>query len=233
MPNDTPYSVAADADVARLLHRSGHWDQALAVLPAGATALRARILTDRFFWRLDDPAEAESAVAALSPDDPVLAGFHGAQIAYTRLLFGIGRRAGDADRAREGFTAATGDARLGGWGWFWLGVLADHVDDAPETASTAYAEALELARRHDDRMLESYAVRHIGDHALRAGDTSGLGLLRRSYDLRAALGARPQTAAAAVTLAAELPSGPEADGLMESAAHTARELQLTWLLKAL
>jgi hypothetical protein len=49
----------------------------------------------------------------------------------------------------------------------------------------------------------------------------------------AAVGARPQTAAAAATLAAALPPGQEADQLRESAAITARELQLTWLLQGL
>lgn len=57
--------------------------------------------------------------------------------------------------------------------------------------------------------------------------------LRRSYHLRAALGARPQTAAAALTLAVELPVGPEADQLREVASIAARELRLTWLLSAL
>jgi hypothetical protein len=43
---------------------------------------------------------------------------------------------------------------------------------------------------------------------------------------------RPQTAAAALTLAGELPLGAEADQLRETAGLTARELELTWLLSA-
>jgi len=97
----------------------------------------------------------------------------------------------------------------------------------------AYTPAMTWARQHEDLMLESYAARHLGDHALQAGDTSGLDLLRRSYYLRAALGARPQTAAAALTLSAVLPSGTEADQLRETAAVIARDLQLTWLLEQL
>ena len=69
--------------------------------------------------------------------------------------------------------------------------------------------------------------------ALQAGDAGGLDLLRRSYQLRAALGARPQTAAAAATLAAALPPGAEAGQLREAARITATELQLTWLLGSL
>jgi hypothetical protein len=61
----------------------------------------------------------------------------------------------------------------------------------------------------------------------------GIAQLRRSYHLRAALGARPQTAAAAFTLAGELSPGPEADLLRETAGLTAHELRLTWLAAAL
>ena len=89
------------------------------------------------------------------------------------------------------------------------------------------------ARDQSDLMLESYAVRHLGDHALRAADPGGLDLLRRSYQLRAALGARPHTAAAAATLAGALPAGAEAGQLREAARLTARELGLTWLLGTL
>jgi hypothetical protein len=230
MGYDTTDIVAPETDPARLLSRAGYWDQALAVLPAEATALRAQILTERFWWRLDDPAEAEAAVAELARQDPVRAQFCDAQLAYTRTVFAAGTRPSDTDRARDGFTAAAADERLAGWGSFWLGVLADNVDSVPASAAAAYTRAMTWARQHEDLMLESYAARHLGDHALQAGDTAGLDLLRWSYSLRAALGARPQTAAAALTLSAVLPPCAEADQLREAAAVIARELQLTWLL---
>lgn len=97
----------------------------------------------------------------------------------------------------------------------------------------AYRLAMTWARQHEDLMLESCAARHLGDHALQAGDTLGLDLLRSSYYLRAALGARPQTAAAALTLFAVLPPGTETDQLRQTAAVSARELQPTWLLDQL
>ena len=58
MAYDTTYIVLP-------LKRCGLWDEALAILPSDATALRAELLTDRFWWRLDGQAEAEQAVAAL------------------------------------------------------------------------------------------------------------------------------------------------------------------------
>ena len=76
-------------------------------------------------------------------------------------------------------------------------------------------------------------ARHIGGQLLERDRVRGIAQLRRSYHLRASLGARPQTAAAALTLAGELPPGTEADQLREAAALTARELGLTWLLRAL
>jgi len=235
MDSDSTYFVAAGPDPARALVRAGLWDHALAVLPAGAGALagRAQILADRFWWRLDDPAAAEAAVTALAATDPVLARFCAAQLAYTRLVFRTGTRPGDEDLAEDGFTAGAGDERIAGWGMFWLGVLADLVQDNPAGAVSRYTQALVWARDQSDLMLESYAVRHLGDHALQAADAGGLDLLRRSYQLRAALGARPHTAAAAATLADALPDGTEGGQLREAARLTARELGLTWLLGTL
>jgi hypothetical protein len=172
-------------------------------------------------------------VTGLAAAEPALGQFCAAQLAYTRLLFQASPRPGDPELAADGFSAGAADERIAGWGTFWLGVLADNVQHSPAAAVPRYTEALAWARDQGDLMLESYAVRHLGDHAVQAGDAAGLDLLRRSYQLRAALGARPQTAAAAATLAAALPAGAEAGQLRETALLTARELGLTWLLSTL
>jgi hypothetical protein len=233
MSVDAAYMMQDRSTVARLLHRMGRWDEALALLPADELPARAEVLVDRFFWRLDGAAAAEEAVTALRPSDPALAGFLDAQVRYTRLLFGLDPRPDDLERTREQFAAATTDARLAGWATFWVGVLADNVDGDADVAGSAYRQALDHAVQHGDALLESYAVRHIGGHLLEQDREHGIAQLRRSYHLRAALGARPQTAAAAVTLAGELPSGTEADQLLEAARLTARELGLSWLLRTL
>src|SRR5260370_39888066 len=126
MAYDTAYIVLR-------LKRCGLWDEALAILPSDATALRAELLTDRFWWRLDGQAEAEQAVAALREEDGLLAAFLDSQLAYTRLLFGQSPRPGDLARARAGFDSATRAQRLAGWALFWSGVAADVLeqDDAP------------------------------------------------------------------------------------------------------
>jgi hypothetical protein len=215
--------------IARALQRAGRWDLALDVLEPEAVALRAEILTDAFWWRLEGAAEAADAVAALRESEPARAAFLDAQLAYTRTLFGIDARPGDAERARAGFTAAASDRELAPWAAFWLGVVAELLDKDPAAAAEHYRRA--LAGADGDPLLESYAIRHLGGQALESGDTAGLDGLRRSYHLRAALGARPQTAAAAVTLADRLPDGPEARDLREAARTTARELGLRWLME--
>jgi hypothetical protein len=229
MPDDTTY-------IALRLMRCGLWDEALAILPSDATALRAELLTDRFWWRLDGQAEAEQAVAALHEEDGLLAAFLDSQLAYTRLLFGQSPRPDDLARARCGFDSAARDRRLAGWGLFWRGVTADVLEKDQATAAGLFAQALAAALRDADPLLESYALRHQGGHAVES-DTdreTGLDLLRRSYYLRAALGARPQTAAAAATLAEALPpESTERGHLLQTAAATARELNLTWLTSAL
>jgi hypothetical protein len=229
MAYDTTY-------IALRLMRCGLWDEALAMLPSDATALRAELLTDRFWWRLDGQAEAEQAVAALYGEDGLLAAFLDSQLAYTRLLFGRSPRPGDLARARDGFDSAAREQRLAGWGLFWRGVTADVLEKDQAAAAGLFAQALAAALRDADALLESYALRHQGGHAMESGadPETGLDLLRRSYHLRAALGARPQTAAAAATLAEVLPpQSTERDHLLQTAAATARELNLTWLKSAL
>lgn len=233
MDTNTAYIVNPAGDSARALTRAGLWDLALELPGTVSTALRAEILTDRFWWRLEESAATEAAVAALLEEDPLLGGFYDAQLAYTRTLFGIDSRPEDPQRARAGFAAAAGDEQLTGWARFWLGVLAEHVDHSPQQATGHFNQALGQAVDDNDPMLESYAIRHLGGQALDNGDTAGLDLLRKSYHLRAALGARPQTAAAAATLAASLPPSREAGQLKKIAAETAHELRLTWLIKAL
>jgi hypothetical protein len=228
LANNT-YITAAEA-----LHRAGDWDTALALLSdrGEEAGRRAQILVDRFFFRQDDPTAATTAVDGLDPDT-VPARYLRAQLAYTRLLFDRDPLPDDAQTAAAGFAAAAGDPRLRGWGSFWLGVLADNVHEDAATARARYDEALRLSQQDGDLLLESYVVRHLGGHALADDRAAGLRLLRRSLQLRAALGARPQVAAAQAALADELPDGPERDLLREAALAAARDLGLTWLVDAL
>jgi hypothetical protein len=220
----------------RRLQRAGQWHDALAALPPGdASPLRADILADRFWWRHEGAPEAQAAVDELS--DTAFAALLGAQLAYTRLLFGLDGGPDDREVARRGFTTALGDDRLRGWAHFWLGVYADNVEEDHAAAAGRYAAALDSATdaadgTPGDPLLESYAVRHQGFHAFDE-PAKAIPLLRRSLYLRAALGARPAVATAAVALAEALREDAEADTLRQIADLTARELGIAWLLAEL
>jgi hypothetical protein len=216
--------------LASRLQLAGEWDGALTLLAGqdGDTAgQRAGILVDRYWWRLDDPAPAEQAVAGLG--DQGLRGYLAAQLAYTRLLFRLGSRPGDEQTIRDGLREAGRHDGLRGWATFWQGVVAERVHGDQGTANRRYDEALALCRSGEDLLLESYVVRHQGAHLLESDPPAGEMLLRRSLYLRSALGARPQTAAAQATLAGVLQPGPERDMLLQTARATAGELGLTWL----
>lgn len=63
--------ISNDAYMASRLHLLGEWDAALAVLgPDAAPELRAEIAVDRWFFRMQNHAEAEEAVAALDSASP-------------------------------------------------------------------------------------------------------------------------------------------------------------------
>lgn len=242
-PYITAPGPAVHADlVARLvnrLHLDGEWDGALALLGGAdsdgkdhdTAAIRARILVDRNWWRLDDPAPAERAVAGL--EDSALRGYLAAQLAYARILFELGPRADDEQALHAGLQEAARDETLRAWVMFWQGVVADNIHDDPDTASQRYGQALALCGEGGDLLLESYVARHQGAYLIESDRPAGEMLLRRSLHLRSALGARPQTAAAQATLAGELLPGPERDMLVQAARSTASELGLTWLKQEL
>ncbi|HEY7144463.1 MAG TPA: hypothetical protein VH637_09465 [Streptosporangiaceae bacterium] len=230
---DSAQAAAHSRPVTRLASRlslDGEWDGALALLDGqdGDTAgLRARILFDRHFWRLDDPAPAGRAAAGL--EDLALRGYLTAQLAYARILFDLGPRPDDEQTIRAGLREAARSEELRGWATFFQGVVADnvHADDA--TARHCYDEALALCRGREDLLLESYVVRHQAGHLIDSGQPGGEMLLRRSLYLRSALGARPPAAAAQAALASVLPPGTERDTLLRAARAAASELGLTWL----
>ena len=191
MPDATYFSDPALAPV-RHLQRAGQWDLALDLLGDKSADLRAEILTEKFMWQLVPVDLAE--VKAASPE---LAELLIAQISYWHKLFKL-EGGPDVDEAAV-FAAASG-----GWAAFWHGVVQDNVHLNPELAKAEYARAAELAP--NDRFLESYVVRHQGAHLLEDEATGpGARPPARSLQLRAALGARPQLAAAQNTLAQFLP----------------------------
>lgn len=221
--------------VARRLFRSGEWDAALAAL-AGRTdteavQLRAEIAYERYFFTLEDYDTAATLVDAVDPGS-AWGRYLRAKLAYSRLLFKNDPKPEDRETAEAGFRTAAADPELRPWCTFFLGVLMDNIVEDRAAAAELYNEALTIARAEGDGFVESVIIRHQSYHAIheRGDRDEGLRLLRRSLHLRAAVGARPQTAAAMVLLAAELPvDDPERAMLAEAAGSVAQELKLAWV----
>ncbi|MGW2032226.1 hypothetical protein [Streptomyces sp. NPDC001811] len=222
--------ISNDAYMASRLHLLGEWDAALAVLgPDAAPELRAEIAVDRWFFRMQNHAEAEEAVAALDSASPTAQLLTG-RLAYSRLLFRRDTRADDRAAAEAAYRAAAedGDEILSAWAEYHWAVLLDNIDEDAAGALPRYETALEVATKSGDGLFESYIIRHLAPHKEPA---ERLAMLRRSLHLRAALGARPQTIAAQALLAEYLPEGdPERAELLRTFRPGAEELHIAWLL---
>jgi hypothetical protein len=227
--------IADETYIAGRLHRSGDWDAALTVL-AGSTGteaaeLRAEILYERYFFQVDGLDAAVEAIDALDVES-AWAQYLRAKLGYSRLLFNKDPRPDDYQAAEAGFRAAARDPALRGWSLFHHAVLADNIAEDHDAARVLYDRALAVARTERDTYLESYVIRHLAAHA--GTPAEGLDLLRRSLLLRSAAGARPQAAAAMLTLAGELAADdPERATLIEAARPVAEELRLSWVLSGL
>lgn len=133
VPAESPGRPGLMAGLVNRLHLDGEWDGALALLDGasrdgnegGTAATRARILVDRYWWRLDDPAPAEHAVDGLG--DRILRGYLAALLAYTRVVFALGPRPGDEQLVRTGLQEATRDETWRAWATFWQGCAADNM----------------------------------------------------------------------------------------------------------
>jgi hypothetical protein len=227
--------VAHEAYIAGRLHRLGDWDTALAVLARStgteAAELRAEIGYERYLFQVDGLAAAVAAIEALDPES-AWGQYLRAKLAYSRLLFDKDPQADDYQTAEAGFQAAAKDPALRGRSLFHHGVLADNIAEDHDAAKALYDQALAIARAEHDTYLESYVIRHLAAHT--SAPAERLGLLRRSLHLRSAAGARPQVAAAMLTLAQELePDDPERAALVETARSVAEELRLSWVLAGL
>jgi hypothetical protein len=193
MLSDAISFAAPDLAPARYLLRAGQWDTALAIVPdtPEGRLLRADILVDRQFWRLDPVQDALAAVDAVRSAHPEAADFLTGQLEYWRRLQRPDAPAIAGDPV-DTFEALAADTRFGGWAGFWHGVALELLNQDRPGAAAAYIRALEEAVSRGDLLLESYAVRHLGGHAYDAGQTDrAIELMERSYDLRAAVGARP------------------------------------------
>ncbi|MGH6656991.1 MAG: hypothetical protein ACRDVE_17525, partial [Actinocrinis sp.] len=203
MKSDRTYYAHPSLAPARRLQRAGDWMGALRLVPPGTAGdvLRAEILVDRHTWRLDPVDEALSAIDTVHAADPDAAAFLTAVLEFWRTLAGSGGASLGPDPVAQ-FAGLDGAASIApGWAAFWHGVTLENLRKEQDAAQAAYRRALAVALDEPDPLLESYVVRHQAFFLVEHDREAGLGLLRRSIQLRAACGARPHVAAAQAALA--------------------------------
>ena len=94
-----------------------------------------------------------------------------------------------------------GDRRLEGWARFWIGIVHQVVREESDASLPHFEFAYEVAKEHDDNLLQSYAIRHLGFAWHEAGQREeGLRALEESVELRRAEGFLPGVAAGLLTL---------------------------------
>jgi hypothetical protein len=242
------------------LRLAGRWDVALALLAATEASSDADRLAlamavaetevDASLWREDieprgvlDRAAAllDAATAEPNRDRTVLAettwrlDYLRMRRRYHAALHARDSSAGARlDDWAERLRATAPDFRRAGWAAFFGGVIADNLLEAPATAHERYTRARTAAEMSGDELLESYALRHLGDHAQTAGDLDAArAAWERSTSLRERLGFVPGTVAQRLTLA-ELRlaegDGPGAAALATDVARAVRAMALpVWL----
>lgn len=245
------------------LRLAGRWDVALALLTAGKATSDAERLAlamavaetevDASLWREEvEPQGALDRAAALldaTVGDP---GFDGTALAeaawqldylrmrrsYHAALHARDSNAGaKLDHWAERLGATAPDPRRGGWAAFFSGVIMDNLLDDPAIAHERYALARAAAESSGDELLESYALRHLGDHAQTTGDLDAArAAWERSTSLREQLGFVPGAVAQRLALA-ELRlaegDGSGAAALASDVARAVRAMGLPlWLANA-
>ncbi|HEU6445421.1 MAG TPA: tetratricopeptide repeat protein [Gaiellaceae bacterium] len=94
-----------------------------------------------------------------------------------------------------------GDERLERWAEFWIGVVHQVVRDDHDASLPHFERAYEAAKADDDRLLRSYAVRHLGFAWYEQGRRDdGIRALEESLELRREDGFVPGVAAGLLTL---------------------------------
>ncbi|MFK4084499.1 tetratricopeptide repeat protein [Kribbella sp. NPDC020789] len=130
-----------------------------------------------------------------------------------------------------------GDERGRAEALFWIGCFHQVVRDDTEPAQAALEASAELARRTGDQLTLSYALRHLGIAAHRAGDTEAAGqLLGESTQLRRSLGFTEGVAANLVGLvhiAIDQGRPADAEALLTEATTLARTAGATVVLDQL
>jgi tetratricopeptide (TPR) repeat protein len=209
-------TLVEDAEALRL---AGRWDEAVELLegaPASGSVLveLARTLNDRStFGGSPDEARTEAVLGDLEElaraeeDDALLAAALDLRGRALHARFLADRSAGEPEGELELFERALAlrqedDARGRAESLFHVGLVHQVVRGDGERSEPYFEESYRLAGEAGDRVLESYAVRHLGWTRQERGDLEGArAAFEESLNLRERAGFLPGVGAAALALA--------------------------------
>lgn len=207
----------------RELRGQGRWDEALAITDDPFE--RADILNEQALFTGSAEAREEAARELLRAEARLLQ--ERGRILHAAFL---------ADRAEDPkeleffcrsleLAREAGDERLESWAEFWIGIVHQVVRDDHDASLPHFERAYEEAKARGDRLLQSYAVRHLGFAWYERGRRDdGIRALEESLELRRRDGFQPGVAAALLTLgeiAAEEGRGDDARRLLGEAKDAA------------
>ena len=210
-------------DDTRALRGQGRWDEALELtddpFERGGPPERAGALHGLGGWREAAARELLRAEARLLQERGRIlhAAFLSERNEDPRELQLFCR---SLELARE-----AGDERLESWAEFWIGIVHQVVRDENDRSLPHFQAAYDSAKRNGDRLLQSYAIRHLGfGWYEQGGHEEGRRALEESVELRREDGFLPGVAAGLLTLAeiaAEEGRAEDARRLLEEAKQAA------------
>lgn len=201
----------------------GRWEEALALVQEPIA--RADLLNEHALFTGSSEARVGAASELDRAEALVLQGR--GRILHARYLADREEDPQELELFQRSLALAerAGDAGLAAWSRFWIGVVHQVCRGDDATGRPHFQAAYDAACERDDRLLRSYAVRHLGFSELERGQAAtAWEAFEESVRLRREDGFGPGVAAGLLTLgqvAAEQGRPEEARRLLEEARETA------------
>jgi tetratricopeptide (TPR) repeat protein len=220
-------------DEARRLAGEGRWEEALALV--GDPLARADIYAEQAAFTASEEAR-EAGARELDRSEATLLLGRG-RLLHARFLVEREEDPSELELFERALELArrAGDEPLEAWARFWIGIVHQVCRGDEAAAKPHFDAAHTTACELGDRLLDSYAVRHLGFSHLNQGRLSeAIAALEESVPLRREEGFQPGLAAGLLALAyatAEDGRAEDARSLLAEAESTARTCGATAVLQ--
>ena len=191
-------SVSTVSDAQRL-RGEGRWAEALELVDD--PLVRADLLNEQALFAGD--AEARAAAGRELDRAEALVALGRGRILHAEFLATRERNANELALFERALASAVavGDPLLEGWARLWIGLFHQVVDNDGGTARPFFEAAYAAGEAHGDRVLMSYATRHLAWEDEAAGDLErSWARWEASVELRRVEGFMPGVAAGLLTL---------------------------------